>query len=421
MDQQLQDQIRNLANGFTEFKEAHTREIAQLKGFGGATEETKGKVREISLAMTGIEEKIEALMKAAPDADAKYAAMVARVDELEAAAKRRAVPTGTDVDEAKKAAQEKARVFEKMLRHPEHKTHNLTDAEYKTLQESIDTRGGYTAPAEWVAELVTNIVEWSNVRPLFRTYSTGADEVQWPRRITTAAAAWVSETGLRDETQNPEFGLLRIQTHEMHALAKVTLKLLEDSQFNLMQYLMDEFSEQFGVSQGRAFLLGTGAGQPTGILTTAGASDGVPIINSGSAATVTADSMITTWHYIKEAYQQNASWILNRSTLAELRKFKDSQNRYLWDMEQLAVAKKPTFLGSPYTTAPDMPVLGANNLSVLWGDWKRAYLVVDRVGITTMLDPYTSKRNGMMEISARLRVGGGLRTPEAGVALKCST
>ena len=60
----------------------------------------------------------------------------------------------------------------------------------------------------------------------------------------------------------------------------------------------------------------------------------------------------------------------------------------------------------PYVVCPDMPSIGAGLYPVAYGDFRRGYLIVDRLVIEMMSDPYTSKGTGMVEFSARKRVGG---------------
>ena len=79
----------------------------------------------------------------------------------------------------------------------------------------------------------------------------------------------------------------------------------------------------------------------------------------------------------------------------------------------------PTVLGKPTMTDDNMPALGANAFPVAFGNFKRAYLIVDRFGIRLLRDPYTNKPN--VSFYTTKRVGGGVVNFEAMKLLKCST
>jgi HK97 family phage major capsid protein len=64
-----------------------------------------------------------------------------------------------------------------------------------------------------------------------------------------------------------------------------------------------------------------------------------------------------------------------------------------------------------------MDEIGANKYPIAYGDFARAYLVIDRVGIRVLRDPYTNKPYVMFYTTKR--VGGGVQNFEAVKLLKC--
>jgi HK97 family phage major capsid protein len=67
-----------------------------------------------------------------------------------------------------------------------------------------------------------------------------------------------------------------------------------------------------------------------------------------------------------------------------------------------------------------MPVEAANSLSIGFGDWQRAYTLVDRLSIAVMRDPFTKASAGQVKFLARRRVGGQVVLAEAIRLLKCA-
>lgn len=126
-------------------------------------------------------------------------------------------------------------------------------------------------------------------------------------------------------------------------------------------------------------------------------------IGSGSSGVVTADGLFSTLYALKAPYSMNASWLMQRLTVAAVRKLKDSQNRYLWE-PALTAGQPETLLGRPLYFANDMAAIGAGSLSIACGDFKSGYQIVDRAGIRVLRDPFTSKPNVIFY--ATKRVGG---------------
>ena len=287
--------------------------------------------------------------------------------------------------------------------------------EYKSLSVSNDTTGGYLAPSEYVRDIIKTVTEISPARQLARIRTTGAKSILLPKRTGQFAAVWVAEQGTRSETTGLNWGMLEIFTHEMYALIEISEQNLEDSAFNLAGEISFEATEQFAVAEGAAFVSGTGIGKPEGFMTNSGVSS----VNSGSAALITADSLFTAKHTLKTAYTRNANWVLNRTTLGAVRKLKDGNGDYLWQ-SGLASGKPNTLDGDPYVEVPDMPSEGANTYPIAYGDFQRAYTLVDRVAMSMLRDPYTQATSGNIRFLFRRRLGGMVVQPEAIVKIKCS-
>ena len=288
--------------------------------------------------------------------------------------------------------------------------------EYKAMSVSNDTTGGYLAPAEYVREIIKTVTEISPARQLARVRTTGNKSILLPKRTGQFAALWTAENATRTETTGLTYGMLEIFTHELYAMIDISEQNLEDSAFNLGAEIAAESTEQFAVAEGAAFVSGTGVGKPEGFMT----NSSVTSVNSGSAAVITADGLLTLKHTVKTAYTRNASWALNRTTLSSVRKLKDTTNQYIWQ-SGLAAGKPNTIDGDPYVEVPDMPSEGANTYPVAYGDFAKAYTLVDRIAMSMLRDPYTQATSGNIRFLFRRRLGGLTVLPEAIAKLKCST
>lgn len=292
--------------------------------------------------------------------------------------------------------------------------------EAKALNISADPAGGYLAPTEYVREIIKGVTEISPARALVRVRQTSSKTMQIPKRTGQFAAQWVAEQGTRTETTGLAYGLEELPLHEMYALIDISGQMLEDSAFNMESELSMEASEQFAVAEGAAVVSGSGVGKPEGFLTNSSVSETI----SGSAATIAdadgqANGLITLFHAIKTAYTRNATWALNRTTLGSVRKMKDAEKNYIW-APGLANGVPNSILGAPYVEMPDMPDEGAGTYPIAFGDFRRAYTLVDRIAMDMLRDPYTQATSGNIRFIFRRRLGGQVTLAEAIRKLKCS-
>ena len=292
--------------------------------------------------------------------------------------------------------------------------------EAKALTVGSDPTAGYLAPNEFVREIIRGEVEFSPLREAAQVRQTARRAIQLPKRQSSFGARWTSESGLRSETEGLSFAIEEIATHELYALVDVSEQMMEDSEFNLENELAREFSEQFAVAEGLAFVIGNGVGKPEGVLANPAVAESV----SGSAASIAdangqADGLIDLYHAVKTQYAVRGQWLLNRATLSEVRKLKDAQGGYIWQ-PGLADGTPNTILGQPYVEVPDMPDVAADSYPIVFGDLRRGYTIVDRISLSILRDPFTQATNGNIRFIARRRVGGQVVLAEALRKLKVS-
>ncbi len=338
-----------------------------------------------------------------------------RLDATQAALDR--APRGWE-DDGRRLASPERKVFTQFLRKG---MDGMAPEEVKVLTVSDDTGAGYLAPAEYVREIIKAEAELSPIRSVAQVRQTSQRSLEIPRRTGQFSAIWVGEIETRSETTGYTIGLEEVAAHELLAEVYLSNQMIEDSVFNIEQELGEEFSERFAVAEGAAFVSGSGVKQPEGFLDNTDVGETV----SGNAATIAdangqGDGIIDLFYGVKTAYGRNGTWLLNRNTLASVRKLKDNQNQYIWQ-PGMAPGQANTILGAPYVEVPDMPNEAANAYPMAYGDWRRAYLIVDRITMSVLRDPFTRASQGQVKFVARRRVGGQVVLAEAIRKLKCST
>lgn len=395
---EIKDAVSSLGKTFEEFKETNDERLAQIEKTGKSDPLVEEKLARIEKDLDKIEEINQAVTLNAKSQEEQNE----KLTQMEKMLNR---PTASK-DESKQLDEVKSS-FEKYLRKGQDK---CSPDELKVLTASTDTAGGYLAPPEYVRELTKTITELSPIRSIARVRSTTNRSVQIPERSGQFSAAWVAEQGTRSETTGYATGLREIPTHELYALVDISEQELEDSVFNMEQEMSLEFGEQFAKAEGTAFVSGNAVGKPEGFLT----NSEVGTVNSGSGTTLTGDGLISLYHEPKAEYAANGTWVFSRSTLAVIRKLKTSSNDYLFQAgNQLAGGMVSTILGAPYVQATDMPAVGSSAKPVAFGDFKRAFMIVDRVNLAILRDPFTQATSGNVRYVARKRVGGQVILPEA--------
>jgi len=404
VENEIKSAVEQLGTAFEEFKKTHQEELKQIKSKGSADVITSEKLARIEKSLDQLEDVNQKVTKAKLAQDANEE----KLNKIETIVSR----PGFDISAKADTSMEK-KVFDKWLRDGKEA---LSPEEVKVLTASNDNTAGYLAPPEYVQELIKGIVEISPIRSIARVRSTTNRSVQIPRRTSTFAATFVAEQGSRTETTGYQVGMEEIPTHELYALVDISEQELEDSVFNLEQEMTSEFTEQFAKAEGNAFVSGNSVGKPEGIVT----NSSVGVTASGVSASLNANSLISLYHAVKPDYSRNGTFVMNRSTLAAVRKLQDGSGQYVFQAGfSLQVGVPNTILGAPYVEATDVADVGSSTKPIYFGDFRRGYLIVDRVSMSIMRDPFTQATSGNVRYIARRRIGGQVILPEAIQILQC--
>ncbi|WP_234838161.1 phage major capsid protein [Sinorhizobium medicae] len=129
-----------------------------------------------------------------------------------------------------------------------------------------------------------------------------------------------------------------------------------------------------------------------------------------------ADVLIGMYHGIATTHANSGVWLMNRKTLGTIRQWKDGNGRYLV-LDPITAGGVSTLLGRPIVEMPDMDDIGAGKFPILFGDLS-GYRIIDRVGLSTLRDPYTLAGKGQVRFHARKRVGADVTHPDRFIKLK---
>jgi HK97 family phage major capsid protein len=297
------------------------------------------------------------------------------------------------------------------------------EPEMKSMRVSDDPSGGYVAlPSAIDTEVTKYLRNVSAMRKVAAVVSVEAGEYKQIHSTLGTGSSWVGETQARPETTSPSIKVIAVPVCEQYANPAITQTLLDDAMFDVGAWLVEEVGDQFADAEGDAFINGDGISKPRGLFTYATAAtadatrahDTFQHVTTGVAGDFPAtannptDKLIDLIYSVKSRYRQNAVFLTSPEVLSKIRKFKDSQGNYIWQPAMTEGAPS-RILGYPVYEDENVPALAANSLSMAFGDFRRAYVIVDRKTLV-LRDPFTNKPYVLFYTTRRVGGGGGRDT-----------
>lgn len=294
--------------------------------------------------------------------------------------------------------------------------------EVKAMVRENDASGGYLVTEEMDAAIGRTMDTMTNVYGICNSVTIGGGKWSKMVRIAGMDIQWVDEGATATETTPPQFSRVEVEPGTAVVYPRITYEMLEDESIDPEQFLAEEAGIAYGVGIGAAIIAGSGVKRPRGFISgytpVANASyawGSVGYVASGKSAafasSAPADKLVDLVHALDSRYRNGARFVMGNTTLSALRQLKDGSGRYyLWSPDPNA-GFGGTYLGFPVTLDDNVPAIGAGSFSIAFGDFMRAYTVVERLGITVLRDPYTTE--GHVKFRFRRRIGGDITNFEA--------
>lgn len=239
----------------------------------------------------------------------------------------------------------------------------------KALSEGTAADGGYLFPDEFRAEVLRCIEDLGHMRSEVRVIPMKRDVMKIPTLESSVQVSWTEENAAKSTT-TAHFGEATLTVFKMAAILYASDELVEDStEIDIVQLIIQLFSEAVGREEDRVIAVGNGTTQPTGVVTARTAGTILSVVCAGN---LSFDNIINLEYLLPKEHHANAKFYTNRTNIKELRKLKDTTNRYLW--------ADPVAVGQP-ATIHGYPVVEWNWLGediIFFGDLKKAYWLGDR-------------------------------------------
>lgn len=298
------------------------------------------------------------------------------------------------------------------------KDDGLAELQQKALQTTVEADGGFAVPEELDRAILAILRNISPMRSVCNQITVGTPDFKKLVSIGGAGSGWVGETAARPATGTPTLAQIAAVMGEIYANPQATQTSLDDMFFDAEAWLNEEVAREFSEKEALAFLTGDGTNKPKGILAYTLSTDAdatrafgsIQKVHSGTAGDFDGDDLTKLVYTLKKGYRMSSAWMMATMTLFKVRTLKDLEGNYLW-RPGLEAGQPSTLLGYDIAENEDMPAVAADANAVLFGDFKRAYTIVDRIGTRVLRDPYTNKPN--VGFYTTKRVGGMLTDSQA--------
>ncbi len=289
-------------------------------------------------------------------------------------------------DEVLEKEEKRSNAFKKYLAYGE----NQMDAEERQIlgemraQSTTDAAGGYTIPEGFSNEIESGLLAYGGMFEAARIFQTeSGNDLPWPTEDNTSQKGEILSENTQVNEQDLTFGSTTLEAYMYSSkLIRVSLQLLQDTAFNMEEFVGGKLSERLGRILNEHFTTGTGNSQPNGVVTAS--SEGK---ETTSPTAFTFEDVIDLKHSVDPAYRgPNARFMFSDSTLATIKKLSvgSSDARPLWQ-PSFVVGEPDRIDGSLYTINQDVADSGtASNKFMLYGDFSK-YIIRDVLGTQIMV------------------------------------
>lgn len=360
---------QELQQKFDAFKEKNDKRIdaiEQEKGkLAGEVENLNGKLSELDALKTALEDELKQVKRPGNGQDTKV------------------------ITEHKTA-------FVQFVR--KGKDDGLAELEQKAMQTTTDPDGGYAVPEELDRNIISALKDEVVMRSECTVIAMGTPNYKKLVNKGGTNSGWVGEVDTRPETKTSQLATIEPVWGEIYANPMATQTMLDDAFFDVENFIVSELTQEFAEQEEIAFTLGDGSKKPKGLL--AYGSDikedkdrdwgKLQHLLTAKKNAITADDIVKLVYSLRKPYRTGARWMMNNSTLFTVRTLKDSQGNYLWQ-PGLQLGQPSSLLSYGIAENEQFPDIAADGTPIGFGNFKRCFTILDRIGVRLLRDPYTKK------------------------------
>ncbi len=283
----------------------------------------------------------------------------------------------------------------------------------KSLSTAVAADGGYLVDPQTSDTIQSVLHSSASLRSIAHVANVDGTAYEVLVDHTEVGSGWATETAAAVETDTPQIDRISIPLHELSALPKASQRLLDDSAFNIEEWLAGRIADKFASAEAQSFIVGDGVDKPKGFLDHPSVANGawswgsLGYVATGAAGEFAvgqaADSIVDLVYSLGARYRANAAFVMNSKTAGAVRKMKDADGRFLWS-DGLAAGEPARLMGYPVLIAEDMPDIAPDATAIAFGNFEKGYTIAERPDMRILRDPFSAKPHVLFY--ATKRVGG---------------
>lgn len=310
---------------------------------------------------------------------------------------------------AEKSANAEERAFENYIRGVVEDRAGET-ADSSTAAAMKVTDNGAVIPQSIANKIIEKIVD---ISPIYRDsehYNVGGMlSIPYYDNSTGDIKMEYCDEFVDGKSSSGKFKSISLNGYLARAITEVSKSLINNSQFNITNYVVNKMAQNIALFIEKELLFGT-TGKVEGL------SGVTQVITAGSATAVTADEVIDLQEMVPDAYQANAYFIMNKSTRTHLRKLKDGDGNYLLNKDATS-RWGYTLFGKDVYCSDNMPAMAAGKTAIYYGDMKGlAVKVSENINIEILRE--TGARRHIIEVLGFVEFDAKVQNAQMIAALK---
>ena len=245
---------------------------------------------------------------------------------------------------------------------------NFSNVQNNYLQVADPTQGGYLVPEEMHETIIVKLRDNNILRKIGRVIQTqGLHKITL--QATAPTAQWTPE-GQPINLSSMTFDQKSLDAYKLTVGLSISNEIKADSYYNLEEHIINEFSAAIAELEEQTFFSGDGQGKPLGLLPQMTALNSAFVTATTAGSTIASDDIISLIHTLPRPYRSSACFVMDDTTLATIRKLKDTTTNYIWQ-PSIQSGEPSSLFGYPVYTSPNVPTIASGNLAVLFGDFSK--------------------------------------------------
>lgn len=296
------------------------------------------------------------------------------------------------------------------LRHGSNVSAEQAVAIRNAMSTTTPAEGGYTVPTEVAKMVIDALKAFGGMRDLAEVVSMeSGTQISWPTSDGTSEEGEIVGENAAASGGDVTFGTVAHVVYKFSS-KKLALpwELIQDSGIDVIAFVVNRLAQRLGRVQNRMFTVGTGTGQPWGLMprATLGKTG-----TTGQTTSVIYDDLVDLEHSVNRAYRAGAKFTMADSTIKVIRKIKDTTGRPIFDSNyEKGSPAGPSYslLGYPIVVNDDVAAMAASARSIGFGQGKK-YLIRDVMGVEIRrFDDSAFALSGQVGFCGWQRSGGNL-------------